>query len=279
MPNLDQLATALASNENGQHFHKLKKMYGGHTNSVWLLKDKTKIIFKKYSKSDENSMFPNSLADEVKVLKKLEVFDVAPKLIKSWPKLSVIAYKYVEGRRCLKNIQAIVELIKKKEKLDPRGFRKALIDPKEIILEGDRFLQISKIISDAYRPNIGDVYPLKKTSLIHRDIGANLIEEPAGMVKIIDWQCPADGDICEDIFSILSPGFQILANRTPLTEKEKALFWSYMNRRDIYRRYTAIKAAYAWRHGAYCFWKSTVVDDKKLRAKYKAAALEEFKYL
>ena len=44
MPNLDQLATALASNENGQHFHHLKKMYGGHTNSVWLLKDKTKII-------------------------------------------------------------------------------------------------------------------------------------------------------------------------------------------------------------------------------------------
>ena len=279
MPDLDHLATALASNENGQHFHYLKKMYGGHTNSVWLLKDKTKIIFKKYSKSDENSMFPNSLADEVKVLRKLEKLDVAPKLIKSWPKLSVIAYRYIEGSRCLKNIQAIVELMKKKEKLDPAGFKKALTDSKEIILEGDRFLQICKIKPDVNRPNIIDVYPLKKTSLIHRDIGANLIEKPDGMVKIIDWQCPADGDICEDIFSILSPGFQILADRTPLTEEVISLFWMYMNRPDICRRYNEIKAAYAWRHGAYCFWRSMVVNDKKLSAKYKAAALEEFNYI
>ena len=99
------------------------------------------------------------------------------------------------------------------------------------------------------------------------------------MVKIIDWQCPADGDICEDIFSILSPGFQILADRTPLTEEVISLFWMYMNRPDIYRRYNEIKAAYAWRHGAYCFWRSMVVDDKKLSAKYKVAALEEFNYI
>ena len=72
---------------------------------------------------------------EFGVLKKLEKLDMAPKLIKSWPKLSVIAYRYIEGSRCLKNIQAIVELMKKKEKLNPAGFRKAYTDSKEIILE------------------------------------------------------------------------------------------------------------------------------------------------
>ena len=279
MPDLDQLAIALSLNKYRQHSSYLKKMCGGHTNSVWLLNDKTKIVLKKYSKSDEKSMFPNSLVDEVKVLKKLEKIDIAPKLLKSWPKLSIIAYRYVEGRHCLKNFQAVVELIKRKERLDAKEFKKVSTDPKEILLEGDRFLKICKMIPNVDKPTSIEVYPLKKTSLIHRDISTNLIEEPDGQVKIIDWQCPANGDICEDIFSILSPGFQILANRAPLSKEENSLFWNYMNRPDIHKRYNEIKASYAWRHGAFCFWRSTMVDDRKLSAKYKAAASEEFNYI
>ena len=40
---------------------------------------------------------------------------------------------------------------------------------------------------------------------------------------MIDWQCPAAGDPCEDIYSFLSPAFQILSGRAAIEDLEAAI--------------------------------------------------------
>ena len=128
------------------------------------------------------------------------------------------------------------------------------------------------------RPHPEQILPVKKFSLLHRDIRQNLISEFKGGIKLIDWQTPAKGDICEDIFSFISPGFQILADGTPLSAQDLNSFWKFLERPDLYERYRKIRAAFAWRHGSYCWWKSTIVESRYLRTKYRLASLAEFNY-
>ena len=165
-----------------------------------------------------------------------------------------------------------------KERINPEKFKEVSCEPEELLKQGDVFLAKCQKLPKVKRPHPEQIPPLKKFSLLHRDIRQNLISEFRGGIKLIDWQTPAKGDICEDIFSFISPGFQILANGTPFSAKDFNSFWKFVERPDLYERYRKIRAAFAWRHGSYCWWKSTIVESKYLRTKYRSASLAEFDY-
>ena len=165
-----------------------------------------------------------------------------------------------------------------KERINPEKFKEVSCEPEELLRQGDVFLAKCQKLPKVKRPHPEKISPVKKFSLLHRDIRQNLISEFRGGIKLIDWQTPAKGDICEDIFSFISPGFQILANGTPFSTKDFNSFWKFLERPDLYERYRKIRAAFAWRHGSYCWWKSTIVESRYLRTKYRSASLAEFDY-
>ena len=88
--------------------------------------------------------------------------------------------------------------------------------------------------------------------LIHTDFGpGNLIAGAHGL-KAIDWQCPASGDTAEDLAAFLSPAFQILYGRTPLTAAEEAEFLAAYDEADTIERLRCLRPFYDWRMAAYC---------------------------
>ena len=275
---LENIVVSLAKNKSEDVQGNLIKMVGGHSNHVWRYKGAQEIVLKKYLKVPQGSLFENSLQEEEKALKTVKKINIAPKFVKSWPDLSIIAYRYVEGVPWHNDIKAVAKLILEKEKINPEKFKEVSCEPTELLRQGDVFLAKCQKLPKVKRPHPEQISPVKKFSLLHRDIRQNLISEFKGGIKLIDWQTPAKGDICEDIFSFISPGFQILADGTPLSAQDLNSFWKFFERPDLYERYRKIRAAFAWRHGSYCWWKSTIVESRYLRTKYRLASLAEFNY-
>ena len=275
---LENIVVSLAKNKSEDVQENLIKMVGGHSNHVWRYKGAQEIVLKKYLKVPLGSLFENSLQEEEKALKTVKKINIAPKFVKSWPDLSIIAYRYVEGVPWHNDIKAVAKLILEKEKINPEKFKEVSCEPTELLRQGDVFLAKCQKLPKVKRPHPEQISPVKKFSLLHRDIRQNLISEFKGGIKLIDWQTPAKGDICEDIFSFISPGFQILADGTPLSAQDLNSFWKFLERHDLYERYRKIRAAFAWRHGSYCWWKSTIVESRYLRTKYRLASLAEFDY-
>lgn len=275
---LENIVVSLAKNKSEDVQGNLIKMVGGHSNHVWRYKGAQEIVLKKYLKVPLGSLFENSLQEEEKALKTVKKINIAPKFVKSWPDLSIIAYRYIEGVPWHNDIKAVAKLILEKEKINPEKFKEVSCEPEELLRQGDVFLAKCQKLPKVKRPHPEQISPVKKFSLLHRDIRQNLISEFKGGIKLIDWQTPAKGDICEDIFSFISPGFQILADGTPLSAQDLNSFWKFFERPDLYERYRKIRAAFAWRHGSYCWWKSTIVESRYLRTKYRLASLAEFDY-
>ncbi len=119
-------------------------------------------------------------------------------------------YDYVEGRPWHDGTADVARVLLRKESVDPAGFRPVPWRPVEILAEGDGLFPRCSAVP-ANRPAPPDIPPPDRLSLIHTDLGqGNLIGQGAGL-RIVDWQCSAAGDLVEDIYSFLSPAFQILS--------------------------------------------------------------------
>ena len=60
--------------------------------------------------------------------------------------------------------------------------------------------------------------------LVHRDAGPGNLIDTGDRLLLIDWQAPGAGDPVEDLAAFLSPAFQILYGREPLTDDEEGAF-------------------------------------------------------
>ena len=258
---------------------KFRKLEGGYTNHVWLaVTDTRQLVIKEFTQPVLGSLFPNLPEDEARALRVLEGLNVAPVLIGFWPEASVLIYEYVEGEMWEADVEAVANLILRKERADPTGFRSVPIRPDAILFQGDDLFRMCKNKPDKNKPMLENPLPYGKLSLIHTDIGGNLISG-GNKLRLIDWQCPAAGDICEDIYSFLSPAFQILAQREPLKKDQIKKFWTAIERQDLKIRYDNIFSAYAWRFAGYCSWRSEVIKDVNISSRYKKAFEAELNYM
>jgi hypothetical protein len=81
--------------------------------------------------------------------------------------------------------------------------------------------------------------------------------------------------LAEDIYSFLSPGFQILSEHAVLTSVEQDEFWQALARPDLKTRYLALRPFYAWRMAAYCLWRAETRPEAEVRDRYAAAFAAE----
>lgn len=259
---------------------KVQALKGGYSNEVLLVTTGPKrLVLKRFSSETTGTLFPNLPKDEARALSLLGPLEVSPRLLAFWPERSLMAYAYVDGAMWSEGTSDVARLLIRKEAADPTGFRIVPTDPAGILAEADTLFARCSAPPLLRRPAPIPCPPPQRLSLIHTDLGpGNLIGQGEGL-RIIDWQCPAAGDLTEDIYCFLSPAFQILSHHAPLTPPEREAFWTALARPDLQARHATLRPFLAWRMAAYCLWRSETRPEAEVRETYAQAYAAELTYM
>jgi Ser/Thr protein kinase RdoA (MazF antagonist) len=245
---------------------QVDRLTGGYLNQVFRLRGKEQgddfdWVVKFFMPETELALFPNLPVEERKATYLASTIGRAPVPI-SWLETwdgPVLVYEFCEGDIWREGVGDVAHLLRDLRTLDTTdyGFREVPVHPVDILAEGDAFLP--KIISEMRwrlararpKPIETDVVPL---SFLHTDIGPGniVVAKDTGRLVAIDWQCPAVGDPVQDVIAFLSPAFQILYGREPLSAAEEAEFFAAYDDPELKRRYDLLAPFYHWRMAGYC---------------------------
>lgn len=259
----------------------VRALAGGYWNDVLRIDtDQGAFVLKHYRAVMAGTLFPNLPDDEARALQRLAGLAVAPEPAGYWPQDRVLLYAYVEGAPWTGDIEAMAALLSRKAGVSGEGFREVPVTPQAILAEGEALF--APCADDALTRRLRALRPAPPAAppggwcparrLIHTDIGAmNLIGAGAGL-RLIDWQCPASGDPAEDVYSFLSPAFQILNLRRPLAAAERDRLMRLLGDAALARRLALLEPAYAWRMAGYCCRRMQTTETEEVRARYARAA-------
>lgn len=238
---------------------------GGHTNRTWRIVDSQHdIVLKSHEPSLENPLFPYDSHAEACVLGHLEPFDLAPRLRTqmSLGAQRVVILDYVVGTSWTKGADAVAHALHRIHKLPgPFELRRAADGSEEIAsqtlaileqCEGDQAKGLRRSAPLGYVP------PSGRLALLHGDpVPGNVIVDPSGASRLIDWQCPARGDPSADVALFLSPAMQLSYRGEPLNAQEHKEFLAAYPDPETTARYLRLAPWYHWRMAAYCLWVQT----------------------
>jgi len=243
-----------------------KPLAGGYLNQVFrLVGPFGDWVVKRFKLSNELTLFPNLARAEMRALSILGPLGIAPRLIDfiddpDHGMILIYAFHEVatwpgsDGGAEAPSLAAVAALLKRQHQLTVDGFRDVPVTPTDILAQGDQFLAQMDRRHELLRlrPTPVDCPVLLRRSLLHTDVGpGNLILGPQGL-RLIDWQCPALGDAAEDLCAFLSPAFQILYGRPPLSAAQRAAFLFAYDERRASDRLQLLEPFYHWRMAAYC---------------------------
>ena len=234
-------------------------MAGGYQNQVFRVHGAGfDWVVKRFRPAADVTLFPNLPDAEAMALQRLAVCGAAPRpvaYVPDGPEGPVLVYEFYDGQPWISDVTAVARLLHAIAGIDANGFRPVPMVPREILAQGDAFAAacpapVQRRLADA-RPRPVEMDPGPRR-LIHTDFGpGNLISGARGL-KAIEWQCPAAGDAAEDLAAFLSPAFQILYGREPLTPSEEAALLSAYGDDETTRRLERLRLFFDWRMAAYC---------------------------
>lgn len=238
---------------------------GGRTNQVWRIDFKAQsLICKIYAPSDGNPLYPNFARAEFATLTALQGQDIAPEPLTMFALngVDVVVYHHLTGhpwREDLSSVAALLARIHAQQapailRMLPSGSKALRNQIDAILAECTASLPFER---DADGPDIG---PTQSPNLIHTDVVASNIVVTQNGPKLIDWQCPALGDPCEDLASFLSPAMQCLYGNPPLSDPEVQTFLDAYPNKNTVQRYRLLAPLFHQRIAAYCLWKSEQGD-------------------
>lgn len=217
-------------------------------------------VAKVYAEGPGPLLFPMLPEDEVRALITLGGAGVAPDFVDFLPRIdaedpAVLLYRWVDGGPWTDGVEDVAGLFRAQHAVPAGGFRSVPTSAAGIVAQAAPLLAAADP-ADADR--LRAVAPreavpsAQRRALIHTDAGpANLIVGAAG-TRLIDWQCPALGDPAEDLFSFLSPAFQVLSEREPLVPRERDAFLDAYGDGAVAARLEALWPALTYRMAAYC---------------------------
>ena len=264
---------------------------GGYWNEVFRVEAGGRdLVVKHYGlKKVEVTLFPMLPRDEARAMELLAGSGLAPDLVGFWPAADghgpVVVYHFVPGTMWEGDMAEAAGLLARLHARDGDGFRTSPAEPDELLAHADR-LPAPPPDDPAWRrllavrPGLRPV-PALRRRLIHGDFSAgNMVAGPAG-VRCIDWQCPADGDPCEDLWTFLAPSFRHLYDRAPWTDGELARFRAAYGDTAVLERYDAVAPYYAWRFAKYCAFRvhQLATVDPEGSERYRRAAAAEIALL
>ncbi|HWA49057.1 MAG TPA: phosphotransferase [Dongiaceae bacterium] len=215
-------------------------------------------VVKRFSPAAEITLFPNLADAEAMALRRLSECGAAPRpiaFVEDAEDAPVLVYEFYAGQPWSGRVAPVAGLLRKIAHVDADGFRSVPMVPADILAQGDIFVAEcqpgSRQRLAAVRPRPVEIAPGPRR-LLHTDFGPGNLIEGADGLKAIDWQCPAAGDPAEDLAAFLSPAFQILYGRAPLTPKEEeSLLQAYGDEQTI-DRLRLLRPFFDWRMAAYC---------------------------
>ena len=262
-----------------------KPLSGGYWNEVFhLCTSRGEMVLKRYLTVMPGTLFPNQPEMEAAALQRLAGLGVAPAHLGFWPQERVLLYEYVAGDLWTADVASVAALLRRKETASATGFREVPLTMVDILNQGENLL--SDCHSDelvgrlrACRPPVKVSPAASRLSLIHTDIGASNLIGTSEALRLIDWQCPAQGDLAEDVFSFLSPAFQILNRHPELTGGDRSSFFSALADPALEERLAILEPAFAWRMAAYCCRRLQSAEKAEVSQLYRVATASELSRL
>lgn len=234
-------------------------LFGGRTNAAWMGQTtQGDIVVKLYSGPAQNPLFPNDPSAEARLLRLLASQGFAPELLaKLHTDVGLCnVYAHIPGQTWQAGTPEVARLMRRLHGIAPlTGLRNTANGSAELISQTRIILKKCASGDDLaqFEPAFEPIGAAPKV-LLHGDIvPGNLIRNAHGL-HLIDWQCPAIGDPCEDIAIFLSPAMQFLYRGAPLGDVETEAFLTAYGSHDVTQRYHALAPYYHWRMAAYCLW-------------------------
>jgi thiamine kinase len=245
---------------------RIEPLSGGYLNQVYRVRgkeggDDVDWVLKCFMPETELALFPNLPEDERKATYLASTIGRAPVPVSYFETTDgpVLVYQYCEGEIWQEGVGEVGRLLRDLRTLDTTdySFREVPVAPADILEEGEAFLP--KIHSEMRwhlakaRPKPIEIDAVLR-SFLHTDIGPGniIVAKDTGRLVVIDWQCPAVGDPVQDVIAFLSPAFQILYSRRPLTSAEEAEFFAAYDDPELKQRYDRLLPFYDWRMAGYC---------------------------
>jgi len=240
---------------------KWKTLAGGRTNRVWKVDAPGGPFVCKLFTGGRNPLYPNLPEAEYQVQKLLAGQGIAPDpvaLVADGGEIMLVN-RYVRGITGLGNPTQVARLLGRLPVLSEKtGLRHIAAGPTALITQTEQILRACRRLPSGLPRKLASprVAAPQKLSLVHGDVVAgNIVLAGSGPV-LIDWQCPAIGDPCEDIASYLSPAMQYLYAGEIMSPAGKAAFLNACPDPEVVRRYRALAPLYHWRMAAYCHWRA-----------------------
>ncbi len=254
---------------------------GGRTNRVWSVGDgKGKLICKLFSTDAGNPLYPNLPGAEYEVLRALHLCEIAPEPIAllNTDQGSMLVYRNVDGEHWKSGTPQVAALLARLHSLKPNILLREIASGSEALMQQTEEI-LASCKTKSFRPQklktSTSEPPISHMSLIHTDVVAsNLILTKSGL-RLIDWQCPAFGDPCEDLASFLSPAMQYLYRGMILDPSEvESILKTYPDQKMV-NRYKNLAPLFHLRIAAYCQWKADAGHgDYKTAAELELSAAE-----
>ncbi len=241
---------------------QFETLYGGRTNQVWkVLGEEYDRVLKLYRTALRNPLFRNDAGLEAGCLQALAHTGFVPRLRGSgqygmdrW-----VFYDHAPGSPWQSGPEEVASLLNRLHSLPPAveapdgcNGSADLARHGQQILEACTSADRSRL--EGLKP-VGQVAALPHRCLIHGDpVPGNILVASSGLT-LIDWQCPALGDPCEDLALFLSPAMQVLYRGAALTRDEEDRFLSAYQNAAVTDRYRSLRRWYTWRTAAYCLWR------------------------
>ncbi len=259
---------------------RAEPLAGGYLNTVFRVHGvNIDWVVKRFAPSAALTLFPNLPQAEYLALERLSKLGAAPQPVGYFDQDSmapVLVYEFYAGTPWDGGMAEVAALLRRMAQAGTDGFRTVPTQPAAILAQGDGFLPICPAAIQArfaaLRPALIDL-PEARLGVLHTDFGpGNLISGSRGL-RAIDWQCPAVGDPAEDVAAFLSPAFQILYGRAPLSEADEADFLSAYGDADGIARLHFLRPYFDWRMGAYCAMRAEQLAQERptAAARYRAA--------
>ncbi len=240
---------------------------GGRTNRTWRIgAGQNAVICKLFAADGATPLFPNSADAEAAALSALTGTGLAPELRASVTTAlgHCVLYSYVHGTPWQGQASAAGAVLRRlHDQTPPIGLRKTPTGQRAILAHGE---QMAATLSHDIRQVLDQSRPAQikaaqgAACFLHGDpVAANMIQSDRGLV-LIDWQCPAIGEVCDDLAVFLSPAMQGIYAPAILSEAQVQDFLDGYGDDDTTRRYRLLAPYYHWRMAAYCAWKVAAGD-------------------
>ncbi len=241
-------------------------MSGGRSNQVWKVgAGDSALVCKLFRPAAQTPLFANDPSAEALALTALRNTGMAPRLIaeSETPIGHSLIYSYAPGAAWRSEVGPVAALLRRLHGIaPPEGLPAAMTGSERLIRKGREIL--ASVGPDgaalaALEPDPPEV-DAGVLSFLHGDVvPGNLLESPGGLT-LIDWQCPARGDACDDLALFLSPAMQHAYGNPPLTTDDELAFLEAYGDAAVADRYRLLARAYHWRMAAYCLWKVKTGD-------------------